>query len=172
MEINVAKITKIEGAEEKFDITDAHNQFDIDFCGEKLKTVSPIHVKGKAVNYEGTIKVDMNVQAKVERQCGRCLEPFTEDIQLETEYAFAKQLQPSDEDVYLYKGDTIDITDLVLGEIAAELTMKPLCNEECKGLCPICGNNKNLASCQCKNDQIDSRLQILSKLLETKQGGV
>ena len=168
MELNFSRISKSEGLRETFDITTSLKGSTIEFGGEKLKIVSPVTVKGSAVNYEGKINVELVISAQVERTCSRCLESFIENVEANSRYVFVKEAKDDKEDYYVYKNDKVDITDLVLGDIAAELAMKPLCSETCKGLCPICGKNKNNIDCQCKSEEIDPRLQALSKLLDRK----
>jgi len=174
MELNFNRISKAEGIKEKFDITDHLDDSTIKFCGERLEIVSPVTVKGNAVNYEGKINVDLRITAQVERTCSRCLERFKEEVQVDSTYVFVKESKDDKddkqdkEDYYTYKNEKVDITDLVIGDIAAKLAMKPLCNENCKGLCPICGKNKNNIDCQCKSEEIDPRMQALSKLLDRK----
>ncbi|HYE80541.1 MAG TPA: DUF177 domain-containing protein [Clostridia bacterium] len=168
MELNFTRISKSEGLRENFDITATIDDSTIEFCGEKLNIVSPVKVKGSAVNYEGKINVDLVITARIERICSRCLESFKEDVEAASNYVFVKEARDDKEDYYICKNDKVDITDLVLGDIAAKLAMKPLCNENCKGLCPICGKNKNNIDCQCKSEEIDPRMQALSKLLDRK----
>ncbi|HYF83138.1 MAG TPA: DUF177 domain-containing protein [Clostridia bacterium] len=168
MELNFTKISRSEGVTEEFDITDHLDDSTIEFCGERLNIVSPVAVKGSAVNYEGKINVDLRITTQVERTCSRCLESFKEEVQVDSSYVFVKEAKDNEEDYYTFKGDKVDITDLVMGDIASELAMKPLCNKDCKGLCPICGENKNNSDCQCKNEKIDPRMQALSKLLDRK----
>lgn len=168
MELNFAGISKTEGIKEQFDITDHLVDGTIVFCGENLNIVSPITVKGSAVNYGGKINVDLTIAAKVERTCSRCLERFTEEVLSDSNYVFVKDARDDKEDYYVCKGDRVDITELVLGDIAARLSMKPLCSENCKGLCPVCGKNKNSIDCQCKNEDVDPRMQALSKLFDRK----
>ena len=168
MELNFTRISKAEGIRENFDITDHLDESTIDFCGERLSIVSPVNVKGSAINFEGKINVDLKITAQVERKCSRCLESFKEEVEVDTEYIFVREAIDNSEEYYTFKGDKVDITDFVLGDIAAKLTMKPLCKVNCKGLCPICGKNKNSIDCQCKSEEIDPRMQALSKLLDRK----
>lgn len=168
MELNFTRITKSEGIRENFDITGHLDQSTIDFCGERLNIVSPVRVTGSAINFEGKINVDMRITAQVERKCSRCLEGFNEEVEVESEFVFVKESVNDEDDYYNFKGDKVDITDIVLGEIAGKLAMKPLCKVNCKGLCPICGKNKNSIDCQCKSEEIDPRMQALSKLLDRK----
>ena len=168
MELNFAGISKAEGIKEEFDITDHLTDDTVKFCGEDLNIVSPVTVKGSAVNYEGKINVKLSITAEVERICSRCLESFREKVQVDSDYVFVKEAKDDKEDYYIYKNDRADITDLVLCDIAAKLDMKPLCNVNCKGLCPVCGKNKNNIDCQCKSEEVDPRMQALSKLLDRK----
>lgn len=167
MELNIAGISKNEGVVQRFELTDESNQHTtIRFCGEDLEILSPIKVTGSAVNYEGKIKVEVHITTKVGRTCSRCLESFEENIHVDTVFVFVKEAKEDNEDYYVVKSDKIDITELVLGEIAGEIVMKPLCKSDCKGLCPVCGKNKNNIDCQCEGHVVDSRLQTLSKLLD------
>ena len=168
MELNFTRISRSEGITEKFDMTDHLDDSTIEFGGERFNIVSPVNVKGSAVNYEGKINVYLKITAQVERTCSRCLESFREEVEVDSTYVFVKEVKDDKEDYYTYKGDKVDITDLVLGDIAAKLAMKPLCKVNCKGLCPICGKNKNSIDCQCKSEEIDPRMQALSKLLDRK----
>ena len=168
MEINFTGISKSEGIKEKFDITDHLDGNTIYLCGERLNIVSPVTVKGSAVNYDGKINVELKITAQVERTCSRCLKRFLEEVQADSVYVFVKETDGNQEDFYIYKSEKVDITDLIIGDITAELDMKPLCNENCKGLCPICGKDRNSKDCQCKKEEIDPRMQVLSKLLDRK----
>ncbi|OGO78407.1 MAG: hypothetical protein A2Y23_11085 [Clostridiales bacterium GWB2_37_7] len=171
MKINISKISRCEGIKENFDIIDK-NQYELLFNNQTFKTLPPLSVRGYAVNYEGKIEVDFETTATVELQCSRCIENYVADVHASSFHIFVKEGFQTDEDQQFYKGDEIDLTDIVLNEITAELPMKPLCTTDCKGLCPECGTNNNQRSCGCKAEEIDSRLQVLQKLLEDEQGGV
>lgn len=171
MKINISKISRCEGIKESFDIID-NTKYELVFNNQTFKTLPPLSVRGYAVNYEGKIEVEFEISAKVEMQCSRCIENYAEDIKVSSNHMFVKEGFQSDEEQELYKGDEIDLTEIVLNEITAEIPMKPLCTTDCKGLCPVCGKNKNQTECGCKAVEIDSRLQVLQKLLEDEQGGV
>lgn len=171
MKINISKISRCEGIKENFDIID-NDQHELIFNNQTFKSLPPLSVKGYAVNYEGKIEVEFEVSAKVEMQCSRCIDTYVQDVHASATHVFVKEGFQTDEDEHLFKGDEIDLTDIVMNEITAELPMKPLCSEDCKGLCPVCGKNSNQSDCNCKVEEIDSRLQILKKLLDDEQGGV
>ncbi len=170
MEINVARISKSEGIKEKIDLVQDVSGTKIDFNGENLLITSQIEVHGSMVNFEGKISVNLNIVTDVKRFCSRCLDSYDEHICVDSIFSFVKEGADvnDDEDVYYYKSDIIDIGDVVLGEIFAAMPMKPLCKEDCNGLCAICGKNKNITKCDCKEDNIDPRMQGLSKLFQSK----
>lgn len=176
MEINVARIARDEDIKENFVIEDSSENRVIVFNEDNYKVLPPIKVEGTLKNYEGKIEAHIIVTAKVRTVCSRCLEEYTEDIHTSSNLTFVKQesIKDSDGDIdyYPYKGDHIDITESVIGEIAAALPMKPLCNSNCKGLCYVCGSNNNISNCDCSTGELDSRMQILGKLLDEERGGV
>ncbi|SHJ04795.1 YceD family protein [Lutispora thermophila] len=166
MEVNIADILKNEGFKKDFYFFEDIQNRDIQFYGEKIRITEPVKVQGYAVNYEGKIRVCINIRTKILRTCSRCLGSFYEEADYDAEYVFVKTSEKPDEDVYLIKGDTISLDSIVIDEIASQMTMKPLCKTDCKGLCPKCGKNKNIHDCNCKFEEVDPRLQILSSFLE------
>lgn len=168
MEINIADILKNEGFKKDFYFFEDIQDSNIEFYGEKVCITEPVKVKGYAINYEGKIRVNMNIKTKILRNCSRCLSSFNEEVDFDADYVFIKSSDKPNEDVYLLKGDIISLDNIVIDEIASQMTMKPLCKTDCKGLCPKCGKNKNIQECNCKFDEIDPRLQILSSFLEKK----
>lgn len=105
--------------------------------------------------------------------CARCLESF--EFSLEHEIAFV--LVPASEageadtesaekdlDLNFYEGDEVDLTPLVREQIILALPTVPLCKEECRGLCPRCGANRNLEECGCGVDTGDPRLSVFRSL--------
>ena len=63
-----------------------------------------------------------------------------------------------------YAGEIIDLVPLITEQIILQVPMKALCGETCRGLCPRCGVNLNLASCNCRNEDIDPRLAVLKNV--------
>ncbi len=168
MELDFSRVSKSEGIKEEFNITEYLNDNTINFCGERLNIVSPVTVKGSAVNYDGKINVELSITARAGRVCARCLKSFFEEMQSDSVYVFVEETDERKEDYCVYKGEKADITDIVIGEITAGLKMKPLCSDNCKGLCPICGEDQNIKGCQCQKEETDPRMQVLSKLFDRK----
>jgi len=110
---------------------------------------------------QGTVSADVRVQ------CSRCAREVELDLEGVTDFII--RTQPADEDDdggasdnedYIYaqsKGETADVTDLVRQALILALPMKPLCSEDCKGICPVCRVNLNDRTCSCVKKQTDPR---------------
>jgi len=114
------------------------------------------------------LNLDGKLSAELVFTCSRCLESFTYHVDLEIHEKFSNKLNDNDEDIILFDSESINITNIIENNIVMALPMKKLCNEECKGLCPNCGTNLNIHSCNCNNSDIDIRLAELKNLFSTK----
>jgi uncharacterized protein len=111
-------------------------------------------------------------QGHVSGNCARCLEsyPFT----LDKDFTFvlkpldgaAEERELSEEDLSLgfYEGDEVDLAPLMREAMILALPTKPLCREDCLGLCPRCGANRNASECGCREEWSDPRLEVLRAL--------
>ena len=115
---------------------------------------------GEVVFVKGTLA------ARVPQYCGRCLEPYAVTVTPEVDARFVPSPRRRGEEVALgaddletdvYDNGILDLTTLLETETALLLPMKPLCREDCRGLCPTCGTNRNLSSCRCKVTVEDPR---------------
>jgi uncharacterized protein len=75
-------------------------------------------------------------------------------------------VQDADVGVSFYKDDTIDLGEVMREQFFLALPMKPLCRPDCRGLCPVCGKNRNIEQCECREEWTDPRLAPLKKLLD------
>jgi uncharacterized protein len=116
--------------------------------------------------------VSGDFQAKVSQACGRCLEPTAVDVSVPVDVrlvprpatADSVELAADDLDVDFYTQDELDLGALVETETTLALPMKALCREECQGLCPVCGGNRNVTRCACPERATDPRLAVLKDL--------
>ena len=90
-------------------------------------------------------------------QCVRCLEPATLVLDVPVTLTFVEREEPSGdeededgaEDVITFQDGVIDLGPEIRDELLLALPMGPLCREDCAGICPTCGANRNLTPCQC-----------------------
>ena len=77
-----------------------------------------------------------------------------------------RELEEDDLTTAFYEHDEIDLDHLMREQFHLALPMKPLCREDCKGLCPRCGANRNTTTCTCEVRWEDPRLAGLKALLK------
>ncbi len=160
------------------------NTRELDIQDSDLQIVDGIHVVCTVIRYTDLSRVDITVTARIAQDCSLCVEPFEQNItgemSLIVRHLKKGELIPSysDEEIENFEAvdenlifvpfgdDTVDITENVHDALLLAVTAKPVCSDDCMGLCPECGINLNTGECGCSNDKIDSRWQALSKLTE------
>jgi uncharacterized protein len=78
------------------------------------------------------------------------------------------ELQDEDLDTAYYRDHVLDLADMLREQFYLALPMRPLCRLDCQGLCPTCGIDRNVDSCQCKTEWVDPRLSVLKALVTRK----
>jgi len=122
-----------------------------------------IHV----VRIQGGLLVRGTVESQLGLECVRCLDPFVLPVTLELEETFRLPGPGPGSDVSYAVGDGgwLDLAPLLREQAWVVIPMKPLCDPDCKGLCPQCGANLNIESCTCESVRVDPRLVLLKDLL-------
>lgn len=172
MKLNVADIQKEVSAAKEFE--DELNFRDISWQGELLEFHEPLHIKGRIVNDGELLVLTANVRGTVILQCGSCMESYEQNLDFSFEARLKKPSGQEDPDYFLYEGNEIDLSEIVMEFLLLELPIKRRCKEDCKGLCPHCGTNLNHETCQCSNIEendpnlaLDERLQALKDYFST-----
>lgn len=144
---------------------------DFDLQGFSFKDLLTIKIGLQQIEDEYFCQAYLTVP--VEEECCRCLTLF--DDELSSDFNFSIKVGKG-ESVLSSEGDNSDVILLRDGEHVVDLSnvireavmlvvpSKPLCDEECRGLCPSCGVNLNEESCKCKNEEIDDRWEDLKDL--------
>ena len=100
--------------------------------------------------------------------CDRCLEPVEINIDFNVDDVIEFNKTESDEEQeekdYI-DGYNLDVDRLIFGELLVSIPGKILCREDCKGLCPVCGTNLNVAECGCDRDVLDPRMSVFKDIL-------
>lgn len=150
-----------------------------DITSDLLKFLSPVSAKIRIDKKESEILVRGFISCHVEQQCSRCLKNFSAKIASDMNVVYRPfeyigkeehyELKGDELETGFFKNDTIDTDDLLREQIFLNISMKPLCSPDCKGLCPKCGADLNVASCGCETSEIDSRFALLKQLLKRKE---
>ena len=129
--------------------TSAEAKFVID--GERLEQVhgyefsTPVTVEGKVENRAGVVTLTMHIAFSLLVTCDRCLKETVQAFSYDTEHTVVRELQSEDEEenYVVAKAESID---------AAEIAISDLLLEDCKGLCPKCGCDRNETDCDCMSE--------------------
>lgn len=165
---------ELENAEEpggRFSQT--YGEEELAFDESELRLIEPVRVKGQIRRNSGQLEVSGELQTRVAMACGRCLKEVELPIDVEFAERFAgaiswrneEQHELTEEDLDLGLVDEgIELDDLVREEILLSLPGHVLCKENCKGICPNCGADRNAADCGCEDRQVDARWEKLKDL--------
>jgi len=108
------------------------------------------HVKGSVFNRAGIVTLRGTAEALLKTSCDRCLKEIEADFSFDIRHNLVRSLNNEDNDDYVVtEGDELDLDELVYADILLQLPTKLLCSENCKGLCPVCGADLNVAACSC-----------------------
>jgi uncharacterized protein len=174
MRLDVSDIKLEAGAHKRFPLSVQLDSV-LESDGQEIR-FGPFDGEGEIWNIDGRLLVSASVSGEVEMVCSRCLSPVTVPLEVSFEEEFIEgdpeSVPEADEEeevraVSFFQGDEIDLTEALRENILLELPMKPLCREECEGLCPTCGANRNENPCTCEGTgSVDPRLAILKDLLK------
>ncbi len=165
IKINVAEIKKqlIGSTSYHYDLSPA----DLDLSREDADLTGPISADFTLSNGGDLILLKGELHFSVKGQCARCLKDVTVALEapLDERY-YPEGTENLEEDAFTYKYDVVDVTDALRESLLLSVPARFLCKPDCKGICPVCGADRNVAPCHCDTRTIDPRLQALEALLE------
>ena len=119
---------------------------------QHLDFSTPISIEGKIENRAGIVTLSYSVDFTLNHNCDRCLCEFSRDYSFKFEHMVVRSLNTDNDDYIVTNGDKLDLNELVLSDLLLQLPSKILCNNECKGLCSICGADLNESECNCEGN--------------------
>jgi uncharacterized protein len=130
-----------------------------------------VEKSGSEVRLKGTIRAGLNLE------CSRCLKPFRSDLSVPVDLVFlpaedvageeGRELASDELNTGFYRGGEIDLGEVSGEQVLLNVSMKPLCSESCRGICPVCGIDLNEGACGCTLKKGDDRMQALKKYFES-----
>jgi len=158
-----------EGTTEKFEL-----DVPVSFKDKDLNPVSNLVADVMMIKLREEISVIVsNAKITVKRKCEKCLEDFTEEVHIpeaSREFISGKLDQnddPNENFMINFEDSSIDLNEMVRQEIFLHFPLISVCSKSCKGICPICGKNKNKSVCKCKpvDAEANKPLNGLKKLM-------
>ena len=133
---------------------------------------APVSVRLEYYRAGQELFVQGHITGTVYGQCARCVEEYAFGLERDFSVVLVPkpdvptdaELGDEDLDFSSYEGDTVDLSPLIREQMILALPTRPLCEDNCKGLCPQCGINRNLHTCQCHAASADPRLAPLRNL--------
>jgi uncharacterized protein len=142
--------------------------------GPEVRQVADLVTRGNAEVIKQEIYLRGTLITVIEVSCARCLEPARQQVSLSFELCYQPmrkiarsediEIRPSDLGIAFYEGQGLQLDDVLKEQVLLTLPMRTLCRPACAGLCPRCGSNRNLKSCQCSPTPTDIRWEALAKL--------
>ena len=155
LRVNAVELLRQPGAIREISVEIAGDP--IDARHERLVGDIGVDLRLEALN-DG-IRVTGTVAAAWATECRRCLTPLGEVATVAVDELY--QVEPLDEDAYLIEDGQLDLVPLVRETALIELDLERLCRDDCAGLCPVCGVDRNLTTCDCDTAVRDDRWAAL-----------
>jgi uncharacterized protein len=189
MRVNIEEIKEEGGLDRAWDLH--RERLDGMVRGDRAgyRASAAAHVEAHLEKVSRRVLLTARSRAALGAPCGRCLAPL--DVAVPVEFTItlvpadeapkpgeggderrraraAASFRPEAADEEVYAGREIDLDPIVLEQILLALPSYPLCRESCKGLCPICGQDRNERECGCERRAPDPRWAGLARYREGK----
>jgi uncharacterized protein len=137
----------------------------------------PLHADITVKKVGEEVYVKGKIQTLLSFVCSRCLVPFEfpvdsafDLVYLPEELEMAKEELDSDDlNISFYYSRKIDLREVALEQLNLTFPVKPLCSEDCLGICPVCGKNINSGDCACVTKDSDSRMEKLKIFMKDER---
>ena len=140
--------------------------------------LKPLNIRLKAFRVRELFEVQGTLRTSIRLPCSRCLKDFDTPMASEFELTYTKEM-PGLMDVFdeeeievrveeigmsSFKGEEINLQQGIQEQVVMAFPLQPLCNENCKGLCPNCGSDLNQGDCGCKREPGSNKFAVLKNL--------
>ncbi|HKU76478.1 MAG TPA: YceD family protein [Pyrinomonadaceae bacterium] len=167
------ELENLEGG--KGDFAHVYLPDDLNPVDERISLSGPATVSGKVRLAGNEVFVNGHVETRAQVECDRCLQPVeipvNADFALEyitgSEYESSGVAELTEEEmsVAVFDGKALDVDEIVKEQILLAVPTRMLCREDCKGICPECGTDRNTGDCNCATNDTDPRWAALKKLI-------
>ena len=174
MQIELDKLAETGG---KFEHTYQPAELILD--EEQARLLDAPQVSGRVSRSGQEVRVRGRITARAEVDCDRCLKAVTLPIEKDFDDTYVPassyyeshtvELQDADLIQSVYENEVIDVDELVREQVLLALPIRALCSEECHGLCPVCGSDKNTKDCGCETVTVDPRWSALAQLKQERE---
>jgi uncharacterized protein len=172
-------IKEMELRKIRFDETFAPGE--LDFEEDSIEQAGPLHANGTAEllpHTGGEVRVQGRLDVRLETECDRCLgraqfpleaafDLFYRPI-LHNAHEEEAAIDEGEAELAFYEGDGMELEDILREQVLLLMPMQRVCREDCKGICPTCGCNRNEEPCNCTSSHAGERWGALESLKNLK----
>ena len=158
--VNALELLRRPGSERAVDL-DVDPSL-LDLVDPRVAPDSAIAVHLSCSSLSDGIVVEGTIDARFRSECRRCLMPIDGPIQAPVRELYQTTL--TDPDAFPILNDQIDLGPMIRETVLLDLPEAPLCSADCKGLCPVCGADRNRTECRCVVDSRDPRWAALDAI--------
>ena len=172
MLMNLTDVFTSEGKVKK--ISQTYDAGSVSYMGEDYPVVDKSDVSLTFTNIgTGRILLEGEFSLTVEVPCDRCLQSVEVPIGVSFTHEIAASVDgnvPAEEEEQCFmSGYELDTDTLISNEILINMPVKVLCSEECKGICPVCGQNRNDKECECDTFVPDPRMAAIKDIFNANK---
>jgi uncharacterized protein len=170
------ELATLEGAKAEF--AHSYAEGELVLVEDRLRLMRPPTISGQIRREGRRVHVKGRLDARVQVECDRCLAliELPVDSRFKLEYVTQEdyqaqqiaELTEDDLDLTVFDGEVIDIDALVTEEVLLAVPDHILCRDNCKGICPGCGADRNSVDCGCETVETDPRWAGLKELVNGK----
>jgi len=162
--------------EEGVSVSKDYEFFSTDLIEENTVFLDPLHADVTVRRAGEELLIKGRITTRLSLICSRCLSPFEFRVDSRFDHVYLPeeleverdQLDPVDVGRLYYHNRTLDLKEIILEQLNLTYPARPLCAEDCKGICPICGQIIKEGNCSCASGDADPRLEKLKTLLRDK----
>lgn len=148
----------------------------VDLVEENAAFLAPTHAEAIVRRVGQEIWIKGRLTARLSFLCSRCLAPFEFPVDLSFDLVYLpmeldlmkEELEDEDMGRGFYHNNQIDLGEVILEQLNLAIPLKPLCSEDCEGICPVCGELRHGGDCACLVKEKDPRLKKLKNFLREK----
>jgi len=149
----------------------------LDLVEEDAVFLAPTHAVVEVKKVGSEVLVKGRITTRLSFICSRCLRPFEYNVDSDFDLVYLpeeldeikEELAEDDLEKFFYYHQQLDLREIILEQLNLSFPLRPLCSEDCEGLCPVCGELIQHGSCACEIKDSDPRLEKLKSFLRDKR---
>ena len=175
MRVSLSEIINLNGMAREVDAEYTPVSFSCNGSDYGFISKSPVHMRLSKLSPR-SVRLCVQFECVLSAECSRCLDKVSLPYDLHTELDLVLDdgggacTVDDDEKLSYVEGFELDIDGFIKEELMLGLPLQVLCSDDCRGLCPVCGNNLNKGECGCDRFVPDPRMSAIRDLFPELRG--